>query len=126
MKGITGILEMRIKHKIVPAVVHLVVGEGNPAIGHGIPCEVFIGADECPEGLDLRALQGLGLVCYLSGIQTALALRFLDAIIAAAPAYFVETHWESEPDTHLTRLWKNGSGYTSAWLQTTDGIREVL
>lgn len=126
MKGFTEILEMRIKHKIVPAVVHLVVGEGNPVIGHGVPCEVFISANECPEGLDLRALKGVGLVCYLAGIPTPLALRFLDAIICAEPAYFVETHWESDPDTHLTRLWKLGHGYTSAWLQTPDGTREVL
>jgi hypothetical protein len=126
VRGLTEILEMRIKHKIVPAVVHLVIGEVNPAIGHGIPCEVFIGANEDPEGLDLRALRDLGLVCYLTGIQTHLALRFLDAIILADPAYFVETHFEDEPETHLTRLWKRGEGYTSAWLQDRNGIREVL
>lgn len=116
MIGADELLRFRLKYHQAPPVIHLIVGEGS-VIDREMPCEIYIRPSESPEGLDLRAIKNLVVVCYLRGLPTARAWDYLSAIIAADPALLVASYFESETDEFVLRWWRRDKGWVKQWIE---------
>lgn len=115
MIGCAEILRMRVRQKMAPAVVHLVVAPdyGRPLIEH--PCEVFIRLDEPIELLDLRPLYKLTVCAYFHETSTNRVIEYLEAIIANEPRELVATWVEDETGEPVTRWWTANGWSDEGW-----------